>query len=328
MPSSTTRYAPAARLLQIRTILTNGATLDDLAERLGVAKRTAKRCLEALEASGEPVCEEMNGKTKVWRLARERGASDAPPATTSEALALALSRHVSAFLEGTGFEDDLDAVVARVESTLPKKKLDAARVLTKRIHVVREPAQVFDGRAEDVDAIVTALVNDERLDVRHVTVDKGDKTFVFEPYALVVYKRGLYLLGMSKHHAAMRQLSLDGVVDVDRRKTDRFEYPGDFDLKAYYRNTFGIIRGPREHVVIRFDRKLARYLKRGSYHVSQTVEVTDRAVMLTMDVDGTVEVRNWVLGFGAMAEVLEPRALREEIAAEARKMVALYAPKD
>ncbi len=328
MPPSASRYAPAARLLTIRKILASGASLDDLAERLGVAKRTAKRCLEALEASGEPVTEEMDGKKKIWRLARERAASDSPPGTTSEALALALSRHVSAFLAGTGFEDDLDAVIARVDATLPKKKLEAARVLTTRIHCVREPAQLFDGRAEDVDAIVTALVNDERLDVRHVTVDKGNTPFAFEPYALVVYKRGLYLLGMSKHHGAVRQLSLDGVVEVDRRRGDGFEYPPDLDLKAYYRDTFGIIKGPRAHVVVRFDKKLARYLTRGSYHVSQKVEVGDKAVTLMMDIDGTVEVRNWLLGFGAMAEVLEPRALREEIAAEARKMVALYAPKD
>jgi proteasome accessory factor B len=328
MSSPSPRYAPAARLLQVRTILASGATLDELAERLGGGKRTAKRCLEALEASGEPVTEEMDGKTKIWRLARPRSASDAPPATTSEALALALSRHVSAFLEGTGFEDDLDAVVGRLEATLPQKKLDTARLLTARLHCVREPAQVFEGRSEDVDAIVTALVNDERLALRHVTVNRGETTFGFEPYALVVYKRGLYLLGWSLHHEAMRQLSLDGVVEIDRRRGDRFDYPRDFDVKAYYANSFGIIKGPWAHVVVRFDRKLARYLTRGHYHVSQEIEVKDDAVMLAMVVEGTVEVRNWVLGFGSLAEVLEPRELREEIAEEAQKMVALYAQKE
>ena len=34
----------------------------------------------------------------------------------------------------------------------------------------------------------------------------------------------------------------------------------------------------------------------------------------------TIEVKRWILGWGAGAEVLEPERLRREIAAEARKM--------
>ena len=48
-------------------------------------------------------------------------------------------------------------------------------------------------------------------------------------------------------------------------------------------------------------------------------------VELTMDVSGTVEIVSWVLGFGNQAEVLEPQALRDPVAAELGRAAARYA---
>ena len=39
---------------------------------------------------------------------------------------------------------------------------------------------------------------------------------------------------------------------------------------------------------------------------------------------GTREIKYWVLGWGAQAEILEPAVLREEVLAEARAITRLY----
>jgi hypothetical protein len=41
-------------------------------------------------------------------------------------------------------------------------------------------------------------------------------------------------------------------------------------------------------------------------------------------VAGIREIKYWVLGWGAQAEILEPSVLREEVLAEARSMARLY----
>jgi hypothetical protein len=41
-------------------------------------------------------------------------------------------------------------------------------------------------------------------------------------------------------------------------------------------------------------------------------------------VAGTREIKYWVLGWGAQAEILEPAVLREEVLTEARSMARLY----
>jgi predicted DNA-binding transcriptional regulator YafY len=47
---------------------------------------------------------------------------------------------------------------------------------------------------------------------------------------------------------------------------------------------------------------------------------------MAVTVNGTVELRNWLLGFGSNVEVLSPPAFRKEVAEEATKMALLYAP--
>jgi predicted DNA-binding transcriptional regulator YafY len=43
-----------------------------------------------------------------------------------------------------------------------------------------------------------------------------------------------------------------------------------------------------------------------------------------MEVGGSAELRNWVMTFGAGAEVLEPASLRKDVIDELRKMTERY----
>ncbi len=57
------------------------------------------------------------------------------------------------------------------------------------------------------------------------------------------------------------------------------------------------------------------------WHPSQTLEDhPDGSLTLTLRVADTIEVKRWILGWGAGAEALEPARLRREVAAEARKI--------
>jgi hypothetical protein len=89
---------------------------------------------------------------------------------------------------------------------------------------------------------MTALLREDRLRVTHEGVSGGRKTFVLEPYPLLVYKKGLYLAGLSQHHRAIRTFALDGFRDVEWLKGDRFEYPADYRPEQITEGAFGLIR--------------------------------------------------------------------------------------
>ena len=239
-------------------------------------------------------------------------------------VALFLSRRVFDFLAGTGFKEDLDDVFARLEATLKRKDFLAARNLDRKIFDVNEAPHIYAERLEDVNDITTALLREERLRVRHDSVGSARTPFVVEPYTLLIYKKGLYLVAHSLHHNAVRTFALDGFRAVDWLRGDGFDYPANYHPSKLAEGAFGLIGGNRERIRIFFDETVARFVRRRQWHPSQKVRNVDGGIVLTMDVAGYVEVRSWVLGFGDKATVLEPAALREEVAAELRRAVAKY----
>lgn len=324
MPRQINHYAPALRLQQLKALLNSsgGVSVYDIAERLDIHVRTAIRYLRALEATGEPLYEEMEGRRKVWRL-QASARHDTITLTTSQMVALFLSGRVFDFLSGTGFKEDLDEVFARLAATLRRKDFVAARNLDRKIFDVNEAPHIYTGRLEDMNDITTALLREERLRIQHDSVDRGRKAFVIEPLTLLIYKKGVYLVATSLHHNAIRTFALDGFRAVDWLKGDHFEYPIDYHPEKLAEGNFGLIGGPRQRVRIFFDRTVARYVERRQWHPTQEVRSVAGGIEMTIET-GTVELASWILSFGGKAIVLEPATLREQIAAELREVLSRY----
>jgi predicted DNA-binding transcriptional regulator YafY len=324
-----TRYGPAARLHELRTLLDGheGASIYDVAERFRVNPRTALRYVQALQRAGEPLYEELSGKRKVWRLmptARRQSIT----LTTAQMVALFLSRRVFDFLAGTGFKEDLDDVFGKLEATLRRKDFAAVRNLDRKVFDVNEARHLYEGRLEDVNDIMTALLREERLRVTHEGVGGGRKTFVLEPYTLLIYKKGLYLAGRSEGHGGeLRTFALDGFREIEWLRGQRFDYPADFHPAQLTEGAFGLIRGKEAtRVRIWFDEKVARYVQRRQWHPTQRFKKAKAGgIEMTMDARGTTEVVSWVLGFGDKARVVAPPALVASVTGELERAGALYA---
>lgn len=328
MAGNIDRYAPSRRLAELRELLdaTGGLSAYEISERMSVSVPTARRYVRALEAAGEPVVEETVGKRKVWSLMPGARKSSVT-LTTSQMVSLFLSRRVFDFLDGTGFKEDLDDVFSRLEKALKRKDVAYAKNLDRKFFDVNEAPYKYSGRMEDVDAIITALIREDRLRVTHERTSRWQKPFTIDPYSLFVYKKGLYLAGHSHHHEQVRLFSIDGFRDVEWLKGDRFEYPADYRPEKLVEGVFGLIAGQPTRVRIFFDKEVARFVRRRTWHPSQKIKSVPGGIEFSMEVRGTVEVENWVLSYGGRAEVLEPEELRDKIGAELEAAVALYRTK-
>ena len=338
MTKQSGRLSPAIRMAEVRAILNTaeGASIYDLAERLGISDKTARRYLTALERAGEPLYEEWVGKRKVWRL-MPTARKDTIRLSTSQMLSLFLSRRVFDFLEGTGFKEDLDDVFRQLEVTLKRQDAVIARHLDRKIFDVNEAPRIYADRVEDVGEILTALIREERLEVTHVRSVPGQRRrgrsrrLTIDPYTLMVYKKGLYLVGYSHHHEEIRTFAFDGFREVDWLRGQSFEYPDDYHPGQLIEGAFGLISGEPVEVRIRFSPHIARYVQRSRWHPSQKVRKLrgqGGAIELRMNVALTVELTSWVLSFGKDAEVLGPAELRQTIESEAREMARMYQGRD
>lgn len=322
--SAIERYAPAQRLHQLKSMLasTAGISVYDIAERFGVSVRTAIRYLRALENAGEPLHEVADGKRKLWRL-HPAARKESIALTTQQAVTLFLSRRVFDFLAGTGFAESLDEIFDKLEATLKRRDYETKN-LERKLFDVNEAPHLYEGRLDHMDDITTALLKEQRLLIVHDRF--GTKPFKFEPYTLLVYKKGLYLVGFSHHHQSVRMFSLDSIRDAEWLRGEGFEYPKDYHPSQMVEGNFGLFGGgPRTRVRLLFSPEVARYVLRRQWHPTQEIAMTERGVELTMQVTGTTELKTWVLGWGDQVEVLEPGSLRDEIAAEHARAAAKYA---
>ena len=173
------------------------------------------------------------------------------------------------FLAGTGFKEDLDDLFGKLEAPAAARDFAAAQNLDRKVFDVNEARHLYEGRIEDVNDIVTALLREERLRVTHESVSGGKRTFVLEPYTLMVYKKGLYLVGRSAGHAgAIRTFALDAFRAVEWLRGDKFDYPVDYRPEQVTEGAFGLIRGGPEVTRVRIPLRRQGGAVRGAGHVA------------------------------------------------------------
>jgi proteasome accessory factor B len=234
-------------------------------------------------------------------------------------VALAFVRNALGFLRGTGMDDDLGEVFDRLELALKKSDHALYENLGRKLYDLNEAAYDYSDKLEVVNDVITALLREERLTL----IPKEGEPVKVDPYTLALYKKGLYLLAYSHPRSAMRSFGLDKIIETERHVGERFDYPDDWD-PAEFLGGWGIMSGPQVRVRVRFDAHVAPFVKRRAWHRTQTLEEKDGSLVFTAEPRGHKEMVSWVLGFGASAEVLEPKELRAEVAEELRKAAARY----
>lgn len=142
-----------------------------------------------------------------------------------------------------------------------------------------------------------------------------------DPYKLWYVNNGLYLVGHDHKENDLRTFAVERMQSA-KLTNRRFEIPPDFNFDEFQKTAFSVIWGEPQEVKIRFSSSQAPYIRERTWHPSQQIETCgDGSIILTLKVADLWEVKRWLIGFGAEAEVLLPLELREEIADECRALV-------
>jgi predicted DNA-binding transcriptional regulator YafY len=225
--------SPTARALRALDILqaSPGATAGELAGRLGVTERAARRYVEILREAGIPV-ESARGPYGGYRLGR---GMRLPPVSFTEAEALQL---VMAVLDAPPAADDVvGSALGKVIRALPESIGRQAAAL--REHAAAAP----DRHAARPDpaitsALVSAVAGRRRVLVAYRSESGREWESEVDPWAVVVRHGKWYLLCHSHHADAIRTYRVDRVEAV-RPAAGRFEPPGDLDPVAAVEENLG-----------------------------------------------------------------------------------------
>jgi predicted DNA-binding transcriptional regulator YafY len=176
--------------------------------------------------------------------------------------------------------------------------------------------------------VYLALLRDRQLRLHYMKRDARRATVYESVHPLAIVQRGglIYLVAMFGDYDDVRTIALHRLQLAEMRYEAARASPG-FSLDAYIASgQFGVIAGDpiRLHAV--FSRAAGEHLYETPLVSGQVLETGDNgAVRLTATVPHTRSLVWWLLGFGDGVEVLEPAALREEMARTTKRMAEVYA---
>ncbi len=302
-----------------------GRTLAQLCGELGVTKRTVQRDLEVLTAAGFPVTSDMRNGTVFWHF-MEGFHAEAPVALTlSEQMALYFSKGLFKPLQGTPIYESLEAAIQKIGSQLPPQSFKFLRGLEQGISVSSFGLKDYSHSKQVIQALTRAVFNKLKARIAHRAVhhEQAIEREV-DPYKLWYVNNGLYVVGHDHLKNDLRVFAVERIQSVSLTKR-RFEIPPDFNFEEFKQTAFNMIWGEPQEVKIRFSASQAPYLKERTWHPSQKIEGEEGgSIILTLQVADLWEVKRWLIGFGADAEVLEPGQLREEIVTECSALRRLH----
>lgn len=303
-----------------------GLSVDDLVDELNCSRRTIYRDLDVLAAVGFPIANETHlGKT-YWKLGREFERGPRVPFTPTELMALYFGRDLFAPLRGTFLKEGVDSALQKIRSTLTREVVDYLARLRSTFTVTQRGLVDHRDLSRVVDDLVDAIAGRHKVEMSYRSLGRTEpRTYVVHPYLLTYHAGALYLVAYSEHHEEVRTFSLGRVLSCESRK-ESFKVKPSFSGEQWLEESFGIAHdGSPTDVRIRFDSSVAQLVRERTWHPSQVIEeLPDGDVELQMSVSGLVEVKWWVLSFGARARLLEPQSLADELAEECAKLATLY----
>jgi predicted DNA-binding transcriptional regulator YafY len=299
-----------------------GRTLSQLRAELGVTKRTVQRDISDLEQAGFPIFSEARNGTVFWRFV-DGFHPDSPVALEmQELMALYYSRDLLKPLQGTAMYEAIESAFSKIGAAIPAQGLNFLRNLNDSITVSTFGWKVYSRSREVIASLSRAVHHHFAVEMQHATA--GQKSAIerrVDPYKLWYANGGLYLVGWDHRSAEFRVFAIERIRAV-RTTNHRFEPREDFDFEGLQKTAFNIIWGDPQRVSIRFSPDQAPYVAERTWHSSQTITTEpDGSIVLDLAVANLWEIKRWLIGWGAAAQVLAPPKLSEEIQNECRSLL-------
>ncbi|AHI31915.1 Predicted DNA-binding transcriptional regulator YafY, contains an HTH and WYL domains [Marinobacter salarius] len=314
MSGPTTRVLTVLELLQTHGQI-GGA---ELAERLGVDRRTIRRYITVLEELGIPVMTEQ-GRYGGYRLV---AGFKLPPMmfTDEETLAVSLGLLAARQLGLADAAPAIASVQAKLERVMPAN-------LKKRVRGVSDTTRVILPRGEpslDDRALQTLTVATEAMrsvGFTYHSPDHGGIDRSVDPYGLVFRQGRWYLTGFCHLRQAMRSFRLDRISHV-HLLTATFQRPPDFDAADFLSESF--LSWGRTHevsLVLHTDRESASAVFGFHSSCAEGFEQREDGLLLTTQTDSFEWFSWWLAQLPFRFTILKPDGLKDALREHATRLL-------
>ena len=305
---------PLERMLKIHDELRRGALTNctKLMNTLEVSRKTIVRDIAFMRDRLElPI--EFDARIQAYRYTQPVTSFPTVNVTEGELLALLVAQRALQQYRGTPFHRQLEIAFEKLARGLrdqisfsPADELSA--VSFKNIGLGKTDLAVFN-------ALSRAVLRQEEIAFNYRKPEDSKKSpRRVRPYHLANRENSWYLIGFDLQREALRTFALPRIAEVVVSK-QTFVRPVQFSPEKFFANALGVVGGTGDYrVVIRFEAAVAERVREREWHESQEMrELPGGRLELRLRLGALNEVEQWILSWGAAAEVMAPAELRSRI---------------
>lgn len=321
------KYKPQhSRLLFIDRKISDGKypNCSSLAKEWEVSVKTIQRDLEYMRYQLDAPLE-YSAKHRGYYYTEDNFKLPALSMKESDLFGMYLSEKLLVQYEGTPIHKSLCSVFKKIEQSLPD------RIATDPA-IDQEKFTVFPPFSTTVlpnvwNTMLDCLRSSKQVRVKYKSPGKAPISRTIDPYHGVRFEGDWYVVGRCYLRSEIRTFSMSRILSA-KKTGEVFRIPADFDFKKLSGSHFGVHWSDDEIIVkIRFNGRVADYIRERAWHPSQNIEECDnKDVILKLTVNHLLELKRWILSWGNDAQVLEPHFFVQEIKNTLEKSVGLYPP--
>jgi predicted DNA-binding transcriptional regulator YafY len=301
-------------------------SFEDLKERIAESgrrpsTRSLRRYLAILSNAGFPLY--FDRPANAYRFA-DGYSLKRLDLSSGELFGLVALRSLGASIGGTigaSIDDVAEKLVGSAGSGV-RARIEAGSPVAFRLSEIR-----LDERGDRAFALLSSAERASRS-VRFAYRDKEGKpsTRTVDPYGFIINAGRVYCVAHDHTRRDMRTFAVDSVSDpVVLART--FVRPNDFSVESYAAASIsGVLHGDETTAVrVRFAPRVAKAAIAARIVAErQLKQRRDGSVEIVYQVADVDELVRWVLGWGAQAEIVSPRAARTRIATLAKEIAKKY----
>lgn len=295
---------------------------ESLAAALEVDSRTIQRDIAFLKDQlGAPLdfCRKRNGYFLTdlsWTLPSFQ-------LTEGELVSVFLAERLIRQYRGTPFETDLARAFERITRMLPEEITVSLEAAADTLSVT--PCVLTIQDVETFHNLTTAIQTSRQLRLLYWSASQNRETDrIVDPLHLSLVDNDWYLIAYCHTRQEIRMFSTVRIRGSEPTG-QKFQRPDDFDITTYLGNSFRAVRGESDqiwNVRLRFGLEMSGRISEKVWHHTQTLEPqSNGSVIMNLQVSSLIEIRRWVLYWGADCQVLEPEELREQVRQAARAIL-------
>lgn len=309
---------PTARLLELLELLQAQPLITgtEIADRLGVDRRTARRYVAALQDLGIPI----EGQRGVGGGYRIRPGFRLPPLmlTDDEAVVVALGTLAAGRLGLSGSAESVDGALAKIHRVLPDALRRRVEALEETLDFTSSAKEGAPVKGETVLVLADAIRRRRRLRMTYRAFSGDQTRRELSPHGLVVHSGRWYLAGYDHLREDLRTFRVDRMLRMRVLEGAADDPPEGFDAVSYVSTSLARVPWGWD-VEVTLDLSLDEALQRIPATLAELVD-EDGTTVLRMRADSLDWAANVLARLGCLFSIRKPDELRSSIRALADRL--------